>query len=88
MIYGGNNIFEDIDNMHKRIYITRLTLPSDVKAQAWGTVPPTPGVAFKNLCGFNPKISIKPGETITFDVPSGFDDHAENVVYGLKFMKA
>jgi len=62
--------------------IHRLTLPSDVKAQAWGTVPPNSGVGSNNICGFNQKISIKPGDTVTFNLPSG-NDNGENAVYGL-----
>ena len=83
-----SDMSELITNPYKIVYITKVKLPSDVRAEAWGA----PYNANRGVCRdkHTLKTSIEPGATMTFDVPSPSlgSNYGNNYVYGLKFMKA
>ena len=89
MVLGGNQMAE-LENKKKQIFITKVTLPSDVRAKAWGK-PFSAKVRDDNVCNFTWKADIKPGQTIDFNVGGVFEGEnstTDTGVYGLKFMKA
>jgi hypothetical protein len=77
---------ESMRNFGRRIFITSVTLPSDIKAEAWG-LQGERDAGGKRVCNYVWKANIDPGETKTFTVPKTLDPAGPDNVLGLKFMR-
>lgn len=82
-----NDPSDAIKHYQSVVFITKLTLPSDVRAEAWGF----PWNADNGLCQgqFTLRARIEPGDTKTFEIPSAMDIQIPGRIYvcGLKFFK-
>ena len=77
---------ESMRNFGRRIFITSVTLPSDIKAEAWG-LQGERDAGGKRVCNYVWKANIDPGETKTFTVPKTLDPAGPDNVLGLKFTR-